>query len=111
MLLGALCGCTGVDVVSILEKMKLKPVQMSMSAEAERGEEHPRILRRIWITYSIETEPPDAAKVFRAVELSAQKYCAVAATLAAAGEIRYRVLSASEEREGVFAGAGASPHP
>ncbi len=100
MLLGALCGCSGADLVGIFEKMRLKIRTLTMEVEGERGEEHPRIFREIVISYRIETDPPDAAKALRAVELSMHKYCAVSATLASAGRVRYRLSSAGEEFEG-----------
>ncbi|MFH1143449.1 MAG: Smr/MutS family protein [Candidatus Eisenbacteria bacterium] len=107
MLLGAVCGCMGVDIVSILSKMKVDLRELSLAAEGERSEEYPRVFRQVRITCRVVTDPPDPRKVQRAVELSAGKYCAASATLASAGEVRYRVLSGGQEFEGVIEGVGA----
>ena len=104
MLLGAVCGCTGADIVSILTKMKVKLLSLSIGAEGTRAEQHPRIFEQVRITYRVETDPPDLEKVRRAVELSARKYCAASATLASAGEVRYRVQTGGEEFEGAIEG-------
>ena len=104
LLLGAACGCTGADIVSIVRKMNLELKHLSITADGERSPEHPRVFRRILLTYRIETEPVSCAKVFRAVELSAHKYCGVAATLASAGEVRYHAYSGGEEAEGIIQG-------
>jgi len=109
LMLGAVCGCTGADVVSIIRKMSLELKHLSITAEGERTVEHPRIFQRVMLTYRIETEPVSCAKVFRAVELSAHKYCGVAATLASVGEVRFHAYSGGEESEGVIPGVANPP--
>lgn len=106
ILLGAVAGCTGIDVVDILGKMRLEIRALSILAEGERYEAVPRAFRRIHMTYEIETEPPDPEKVRRAVELSVTKYCSVSATLAGAVEMRYTLRCHGQEHEGRIPGVG-----
>lgn len=106
MLLAGAAGCTGADVVSLLIKMRLTLRMMKIRVEGERTEDHPRVFRRTRVVYEIETDPVDAAKVQRAVELSANRYCCVLATLAATGVVTYVLRYAGEEIEGR---AGGTP--
>ena len=92
-LLGALCGCSGVDIVSILKKQRqdLKALRISADGEREAGKE-PSLWKHISLRFEIggEVEPN---KALRAVELSMDKYCSVAETLRLAGaKIEWKVL-------------------
>ena len=50
-LLAGLIGCTGIDVVSILNKMKIKPDDMRLEARAESSDEHPKVYTKIHLIY------------------------------------------------------------
>jgi len=76
-----LAGCTGVDVVSILEGMRQPLRALEITAEYERAEGHPRVFTRIELRYRLQGDL-DPAKVERAVALSKDKYCSVSALLA-----------------------------
>lgn len=104
VLLGAAAGCTGIDVVEILKKMRVELRSLNITAEGERYESVPRAYRRIHLSYEIETEPPDPEKVRRAVDLSVTKYCSVSATLAGAVEMRYTLRCHGQEYEGRIPG-------
>ena len=86
----ALGGCTGMDVVSILEKMHVKFESLDIDIKGERAEEHPRIYKRIEIIYKVRGDV-DEEKVKKAAELSMEKYCSVAAMLKKSAEIEHRV--------------------
>jgi putative redox protein len=105
LLLGAAAGCTGVDVVSILAKMRLSIRSLLVHVEGERAETHPRVFRRVRLIYEIETDPPDLEKVKRAVELSATRYCGALATLASTADVTYVLRHAGTETEGVVTSA------
>ncbi len=80
----ALAGCTGMDVVSILRKMKILNMvkKFEVQIEYERATEHPKVYTKIHITYHFETEkgiPHD--KVKKACDLSQQRYCPASAML------------------------------
>ena len=82
MLLGALNGCTGMDVVDILKKMKVEYNHFEIIAEAEQTEDIPKVFKYINLTYRIDAKPEDLDKVTRAVTLSKEKYCGISAMLA-----------------------------
>jgi len=81
-LLLAAAGCTGADVVSILEKMRAGLRALRIEVEGVRREEHPRRYTAIHYRFVASGEALDEAKLRRAVELSLQKYCSVSHTLA-----------------------------
>ena len=76
-----LCGCTGMDIISILQKMKKDVRHLSVEADAERAEEPPKVYTRIHLKYRVEGKAVDAASVGKAVKLSEDKYCSVGAML------------------------------
>ncbi len=88
----ALAGCTGMDVVSILTKMRKNLKSLEIRTQAERREEEPRIYTRIVLTYELTGHELDEAAVKRAVELSQEKYCSVAAMLRPTVELDYRIV-------------------
>ncbi len=77
LLLIALAGCTGMDVVSILKKMRVEFAGLEIKVRGERREEHPRIFTRIDLEYIIYGTRIDENAVKRAVDLSMEKYCSV----------------------------------
>ena len=81
LVLMGLAGCTGVDVVSILETMRQPLRELSVVAEFERAAEHPRVYTRIRLRYRLRGDL-DPDRVDRAVALSRDRYCSVAAMLA-----------------------------
>ena len=90
VLLGLL-GCTGVDVVSILTKMKQVPDAFEVTATYERAADHPRVYTRIHLVYTFRGEL-DPKKVERAVKLSETTYCSVSAMLASTAEITHEIV-------------------
>lgn len=93
LLLNALAGCSSIDVLSILEKKRqqVSSYKVHISGEREIGKE-PSLWKEIFITFMIDGEvSEDAAR--RAIDLSIDKYCSVAATLKAAGAvIKYELV-------------------
>lgn len=81
LLLIALGGCTGMDVVSILQKMRTPPRKFWIEIDAERNEQHPKAIRRVHLTYIAEGVPEENLR--RAAELSQERYCSVAHSLSA----------------------------
>ena len=83
--LAALCGCSGVDIVSILKKQRqdLRGLEILVDGEREQGKE-PSLWETLHVTFLIsgEVEP---GKAWRAADLSINKYCSVAETLRRAG--------------------------
>lgn len=80
LLLNAVAGCTGIDIISILKKMRLNPTAFSMDVEGERADDHPKRFTKIHIHYALDGDLPED-KVVRAIELSTEKYCSVSHSL------------------------------
>ena len=87
MLLLALGGCTGVDVISILRKQRQQITDYRIEVSGERREEHPRAYTRLFVKHIVRGRSVSREAVERAIELSDQKYCSVAATLRGTAEI------------------------
>ena len=92
LLLSGLAGCSGVDVVDILEKMRVPFADLRIDAEAEQTEEHPRVFKTIHLTYYVKTELDQLDKVKKAIDLSLDKYCGVAAMLKKNSRIEYEIV-------------------
>ena len=89
LLLAALGGCTGMDVVSILDKKRQHPEALRMEIEGDRRDGHPRAYTAIRIKFILKGRDLTDEAVARAVELSREKYCSVAATLGGAAAISW----------------------
>jgi putative redox protein len=89
---GALAACTGMDVVSILEKMRKTLSAFRIEVEAVRSDEHPRIYTDLTLVYYLDGPDLDDASVTRAIELSQDKYCSVAAMLRPTVHIGRRII-------------------
>lgn len=90
MVLGALCACTSVDVVSILKK-KREPIEgLTVTANAERAPDPPRVFTHIHLTYRIRGAVTKKAAE-DAVSLSKNKYCTVSKMLEKAAPIDYSI--------------------
>ena len=81
LLLSGLGGCTAMDVVSILEKMRVKLDGLEVQVSAETREEHPRIFTGIHVRYIFKGKDLPLDKLERAVKLSEDTYCGVSAML------------------------------
>ncbi|MEJ7914209.1 MAG: OsmC family protein [Chitinophagaceae bacterium] len=89
LLLTGLAGCSGIDLVDILEKMRVPFKGLSVDAEAEQTEEHPKVFRDIHLTYTVNTDEAYREKVTKAINLSLETYCGVAAMLKKNSAINY----------------------
>jgi putative redox protein len=96
LLLSGLAGCTGIDVIDVLEKMRVPFANLKMEVETEQTTEHPRVFKDIHITYIITTGEENRDKVKKAIDLSLEKYCGVSAMLKKNSKIRYTIKIQSE---------------
>lgn len=92
LLLAGLAGCSGVDVVDILEKMRVDFSSLVIETEAEQTEEHPKVFKDILITYKIKTVRENEEKVKKAIELSLERYCGVSAMLRKNSPVNYKLV-------------------
>ena len=84
MLALGLAGCTGMDVLSILQKKRQRVMQFQVRVDAPRSSDHPKVFTRAVITYLVTGTNVDEDAVRRAIELSITKYCPVQFMLAQA---------------------------
>jgi putative redox protein len=96
MLLVGLGGCTGMDVVSILEKKRQSPTKFEVLVHGDRVEEHPKVFNQISVEYVVTGHALDPEAVRRAVELSENKYCSVMATLRKSAQITTKITIKEE---------------
>ncbi|HHV81366.1 MAG TPA: OsmC family protein [bacterium] len=89
LVLMALGGCTGMDVISILQKMRQDVKDFEVNLSAERAQEHPKIFTRINLEYVVYGSNIEENSLKRAIELSQEKYCGVGNMLKKAAEITY----------------------
>ena len=82
MLLMGLGGCSAFDVVLILRKGREEVSDCVVELEAERAETDPKVFTRIHMHYKVTGRGLAAAKVERAIKLSAEKYCSASAIMA-----------------------------
>jgi putative redox protein len=91
MVLGALSGCSGMDVVKVLKKMKVAFTSLEIEAEAEQTEDYPKVYKSINMTYRLDAKPENLDKIKRAVSLSHDKYCGISAMLSKHCAINYTI--------------------
>ncbi len=77
LMLASLAGCTGIDIVSILNKMKVEFSDFSIGVHAALTTDHPKTYNHVKITYKIKLAEDDKSKMIKAVNLSTEKYCGV----------------------------------
>ncbi len=87
LMLTALAGCTGVDVIMILKKMKVIPGAFNVIVEADVTEEHPKHYTKIKVIYQFKGNNLPMEKLEKAVRLSETTYCGVTAAYRKAMEI------------------------
>ena len=92
LLLASLAGCTAMDVIYILRKMKMEPTFFNVKADGELTEEHPKYFRSIHLVFEFKAaDNLDTDKVGLAVELSQEKYCGVSAMLKESSKLTYDI--------------------
>jgi putative redox protein len=91
MVLMSLGGCTGMDVLSLLKKMRVDIDDFRIEISAERADEHPKVYTKIHIKYIFKGDDIGEDKVKKAVNLSQDKYCAVSAMLGKTAEITHDI--------------------
>jgi len=81
LVLQALGGCTTMDIVSILQKMRRTITALTLDINADRREEYPRIFTHIQIHFKLVSPDATATELERAIRLSEEKYCSVSGML------------------------------
>ncbi len=97
LLLSALAGCTGMDVVYILNNYGYTDFDFKLEVDADNSDTHPKIYSAIRIKYIFNGKDLSDYKIKRAVELSATKYCGVSAMLKQSSDISFEVYLNGEK--------------
>ncbi len=98
LLLVAIAGCTGIDIVSILQKKRANLTDMQVKVAGKRADDYPMIWTYIHITYLLWGNSIKAKDVEQAIELSENKYCSVGIMLGKSAKIssEYKILKPGE---------------
>lgn len=91
LMLVALAGCTAMDVVSLLNKMRVPFDDFNVRVHAELSEDHPKVYTRVHITYQLKGKDIDKQKVEKAVNLSQERYCGVSAMFRKFAEVSFEI--------------------
>jgi putative redox protein len=92
LLLSAVAGCTGMDVASLLTKMKMPFDSFALEVEGELAEDHPKVYTDIVVRYIFTGSQLDRDKIEKSVKLSLDKYCAVHAMLSRSANLRHEIV-------------------
>jgi len=95
-----LAGCTGMDVISVLQKKRQQVTQFEVRVDAPRSAEHPKAFTSALITYVIAGKNVDEAAVLRSIELSITKYCPVQFMLAQVFPVKLHYEIYEDEGDG-----------
>ena len=90
-MLASLASCSGLDVISILNKMQVKTTAFRIEVDGELTEKHPKIYKAVEMRYYFSGPGMDKAKIEKAVHLSVTKYCGVYAMFEAFAKMSYHI--------------------
>ena len=88
----SLAGCTAMDVISILRKMRIKPEYFNVEVEGELTDEHPKYYHHIHIVYIFKGKDLPMDKLEKAVNLSQDRYCGVSVLLGKGATISSEIV-------------------
>ena len=92
LMLASLAGCSGMDVVSILKKMRVDFTGLDIRVEANVTEEHPKHYDKMHVTYEFTGNDLQMDQLKKAVELSQDRYCGVSFVYKKAMEVTYEIV-------------------
>lgn len=81
LILIGLAGCTGMDVVSILQKKRQEVTDVIVEVSAQQPDEYPKPFQKFQVNFIVKGKDIDPEAVARSIELSSTKYCVVSQTL------------------------------
>lgn len=92
LLMVSLAGCTAMDVVSMLGKMRVQVDSFRIEVDGELTEEHPKVYSSMHIKYIFKGDNLPLDKIEKAVNLSQEKYCGVSAMLAKSTNLSFEII-------------------
>lgn len=93
LMLLALAGCTAMDVVSILNKMRMAYDDFSIDVVSNKTEEHPTVYTDFKIIYKFKGKDLDLEKIKKSIELSQDRYCGVSAMYRSIGPVNFEIVT------------------
>lgn len=88
----SLAGCTGMDVISILKKMRVQIDHFEVATDAVLSDEHPKKYLEIIVKYTFKGDDLPLDKIKKAISLSEERYCGVTATLSPSVKISSEII-------------------
>jgi putative redox protein len=92
MMMVALAGCTGMDVASLLRKMRVEVEELTVEVNGDVAEEHPKKFEKMKVTFRVKGKNVSSSSVKKAVDLSKNKYCGVSANYLKAFPIEHEII-------------------
>ena len=77
LMLSALAGCSGIEIASLIKKMRIEVDTFDIDVEAELTEEHPKFYHKVWVNFNFYGDNLNEKKIEKAVTLSVDTYCGV----------------------------------
>ena len=96
LMLAALAGCTGMDVVSILQKMRVDFTAVDIEVQGDVTDEHPKHYEKMHVIYTITGKNLPMDKLEKAVKMSEETYCGVGALYRKAIEVTSEIIVVEE---------------
>jgi putative redox protein len=95
LLLFAVAGCTGIDIMKILQKQRQEVTSLEIEVDGHQPDEYPKPYNRIEIKYTVKGSNLNAKKLEQAIKLSEEKYCSVSLTIKGSFEINtsYQIIN------------------
>lgn len=91
LMMVALAGCTGMDVASLLKKMRVTMERFNIRIDGELTEDHPKYYNAMHIVYEFKGKDLPLDKLKKAIELSQEKYCGVSASYKKVMKLSYEI--------------------
>ncbi|UCH14574.1 MAG: OsmC family protein [Bacteroidales bacterium] len=91
LMMVALGGCTGMDVASLLKKMRVEVDELNIKIEGDITEEHPKHFAGMHIIYEFKGKDLPLEKLEKAIDLSQKKYCGVSESYRKAMKLTYEI--------------------
>ncbi len=92
LMLVSLGGCTAMDVISILKKMRVTPDYFNVEVEGELTEEHPKYFHTITVNYIFRGKDLPMDKIEKAISLSEERYCGVTEMLRHVAKMKHNII-------------------
>ena len=97
LMLSALAGCTGLDVLALLKKKQIVLDNFTLDVQGKLAKNHPRIYEEVTVNYYFEGEDLDVEQITQVVSLSVEKYCGVIAMFRQFATVQIKLFFNSEE--------------